>query len=69
MSEDFQLLTAKQVCALANISHASLYRWTKAGNFPRQVKIGPHATRWRADEVMEHLERLTEARDASARAA
>ena len=59
-----QLLTAREVCELASISPATMYRLIRADRFPRPIKLGPQATRWRADEVREHIERLSESREA-----
>lgn len=37
--------------ALVPVSHATLWRWVKAGKFPRPVKLGDRVTAWNADEV------------------
>ena len=64
MSEEIRLLTAREVCRLASLSHATLYRLVKAGRFPKPLKVGPQATRWRYDEIAAHLEQLSAARSA-----
>lgn len=33
-----QLITAKQVCKILNISIPTLYRWRKANKFPNPIK-------------------------------
>lgn len=33
-----QLITAKQVCKILNISIPTLYRWRKANKFPKPIK-------------------------------
>ena len=34
-----QLITAKDVCKILNISIPTLYRWRKANKFPKPIKI------------------------------
>ena len=62
MSEEFHLLTAREVCRVAAFSHATLYRLCDAGLFPKPIKIGRAAVRWRSDEVYAHIEQLSAAR-------
>ena len=64
MSEEIRLLNAKDVCRLAAVSHATLYRLVKAGRFPKPLRVGPQVSRWRSDEVMAHIERLSAERAA-----
>ena len=66
MSEEFRLLNKHEVCRLAGVSHATLYRLVKAGRFPKPLKIGPQASRWRSDEIAAHLDRLSAERDRAA---
>ena len=54
--EQLRLLTAKEVCRLASISNATLYRLIKAGTIPKPLKIGPQVTRFRADEIAAWIE-------------
>jgi len=53
-----QLLTMHEVCALTRLSRASVYRFIHAGDFPRQVKLGTRASRWRASDLARWMERL-----------
>lgn len=39
------------------ISPATLWRWTKANQFPKPVKLSPNVTAWRLIEVRNWLER------------
>lgn len=38
------------VCAIVGCSHASLWRWTKAGILPQPKRFG-RSTRWRVGEL------------------
>ena len=51
-----QLLTASQVAILCACSKPTLYRWMHVAGFPRPVKIGPRAARWRRHEVEQWVE-------------
>ena len=65
MEQQIQLMTAKQVCKMTGLSIATLYRLVGAGRFPRGLKIGRQAVRWRADEIAAHIQKLSEARPVS----
>lgn len=56
------LLNSKEVCRLAAVSPATLWRLVKARRFPQPLKLGPQTTRWRADEIAAHLDRLSSSR-------
>ena len=59
------LLTAKQVCKTLSMSKTSLWRLVKSGRFPKPLKFGPRATRWRLDEVNAAIAQLSAEREAS----
>lgn len=62
MGPQTELLSAREVCKIAGFSHATLYRLVKRGRFPKPIKIGLAAVRWRADELATHIENLSNAR-------
>lgn len=33
------------------VSRVTIWRWTKAGDFPSPVRLGPGSTRWRLADV------------------
>lgn len=59
------LLTDHAAAALLAISRASWWRGVGNGSFPKPVKIGS-STRWRRDEVLKVLERVSAERDGKA---
>ena len=65
MHDEFRLMNAREVCRLAAVSPATLYRLVKAGRFPRPLRVGPQVSRWRSDEIAAHLDRLSAAREAA----
>ena len=48
-------LKLEEVLGLVSLSSATVYRMMSRGEFPRSVRIGVRATRWRSDEVEEWL--------------
>ncbi len=51
-----RLLRRRQVEEITSISRSSIYRLMQEGEFPRPVKIGPAAVRWRASDLIAWLE-------------
>lgn len=58
-----QLLTVEQLEDKLSLSKATIYRWLGAGQFPRPIKVGNHATRWLSSEVDEWIACRAESRD------
>ena len=46
------LVTVRQLCAIINVSHTTIYRWIGSGNFPQPVRISRFAVRWKAEEII-----------------
>ncbi|MBS6830097.1 MAG: AlpA family phage regulatory protein [Desulfovibrio sp.] len=51
-------LRLPQVLQLVPISKSAWWEGCKTGRFPKPVKLGPRTTVWRAEEVMEFIERI-----------
>ncbi|QCO57389.1 helix-turn-helix domain-containing protein (plasmid) [Pseudorhodobacter turbinis] len=47
-------LTVEEVAERYRVSPATIWRWKRAGDFPRAVKVGPGCTRWRLKDIIEH---------------
>lgn len=47
---------------LLGVSHASIWRWVRAGHFPRPVRIGQAAIAWPEDEVAAWMQARREER-------
>ena len=43
--------TRNQLEKLFKVSSATIYRWIKAGNFPKPVRLGPNMVRWKASDI------------------
>ncbi len=48
-------LKLEEVLGLVSLSSATVYRMMSRGEFPRPVRVGRRAARWRSDEVEEWL--------------
>ena len=48
-------LNLEEVLGLVSLSSATVYRMMSRGEFPRPVRVGRRAARWRSDEVDEWL--------------
>ncbi len=51
-----KLLTCKQVCEITGYVKSTIYRLMDEGEFPKALKIGPRAVRWREDEIRAWIE-------------
>ena len=48
-------LKLEEVLGLVSLSSATVYRMMSLGEFPRPVRVGRRAARWRSDEIDEWL--------------
>ena len=64
--DDVKLLNVTEVASKIGVSIPTVYRFVRAGTFPKPLAVGPQARRWRSDEVEAHLDELTAARDCAA---
>ena len=46
-----RLLRRRQVEKITGMKRSSIYRLMQDGDFPRPVKVGPAAVRWKESEV------------------
>ena len=51
-----RLLRIRQVEEITGLSRSSIYRLMQDGEFPRPVKVGPAAVRWRVSAITAWLE-------------
>lgn len=51
-----QMVTGPDRVGILPISAATLWRWVKAGNFPKPFKLGEKVTVWDAAEVDQFIE-------------
>lgn len=51
-------LRLPQVLQLVPISKSAWWEGCKAGRFPKPVKLGPRTTVWRAEEIMDFIDRI-----------
>ena len=51
-----RLLRRRHVEEITGMSRSSIYRLMQDGEFPRPVKVGPAAVRWRASDITAWVE-------------
>lgn len=45
------LLKEREVAAHFNVARSSIRRWVSIGSFPKPLRIGERAVRWRQEDV------------------
>lgn len=50
-----RLLRLRQVIAITGLGRDTIYRYIRAGQFPRQRRITERASAWREDEIKEWI--------------
>ncbi|MCI4400265.1 MAG: AlpA family phage regulatory protein [Campylobacteraceae bacterium] len=55
-----QLLRLKQVVQLTNISRATIWRWVKAGSFPKPMKITNRVVVWKNSDIQAYIASVTQ---------
>ena len=51
-----RLLRRREVEELSGIRRSTIYRKMKDGDFPRPVRVGPSAVRWRESDIVAWVE-------------
>ena len=51
-----RLLRRRQVEEVTGLTRSSIYRLMQDGQFPRPVRVGPAAVRWKASDITVWLE-------------
>ena len=52
------LLTAEQVIQITKMSRCTIYRRIATGEFPRPIRVGPRAVRFKSDDIDAWIESL-----------
>lgn len=51
-----RLLRRRDVERITGVSRSSIYRLMQEGEFPRPVRVGPGAVRWKASDIEAWIE-------------
>ena len=51
-----RLMRRREVERIAGLSRSSIYRLMQEGEFPKPVRVGPAAVRWRASDITAWIE-------------
>ncbi len=63
ISMNERLLRRREVERITGVSRSSIYRLMQDSDFPRPVRIGPGAVRWKASEIMAWIDSRPVVRD------
>ncbi len=44
-------LSLREVTAACKVHASTVWRWVKTGDFPRPIRLGPKAVRWRESDI------------------
>ena len=50
-----RLIPCSEVQRLTGLSRSTIYAWMRQGRFPKPVRVGRRAVRWRLEEVLEFI--------------
>lgn len=53
-----KLLTRKEVEHIIGLKRSTIYDWMRSGRFPRPMRLGPKAVRWRQSDITTWMEEL-----------
>ena len=53
---DHRLLRRREVEEITGVGRSSIYRLMHSGDFPRPVRVGPSAVRWKESEIIAWVE-------------
>ena len=56
-----RLLRRREVERITGMSRSSIYRRMQSGGFPRPVRVGPSAVRWKESDITAWVESRPEA--------
>lgn len=60
---DDSLLRRREVEKITGLSRSTIYRLMQESDFPRPVKVGPSAVRWKLSHIMAWIESRPVARN------
>jgi prophage regulatory protein len=61
-----KILRKPEVCERTGYSYTQIWRFERAGQFPKRIRIGPNAVGWLETEIDEWISAKVAARDAGA---
>lgn len=65
MSKD-RIIRKPELLEMVGVSHPTVWRWEKAGKFPKRVSLGPNSSGWLESEINQWFENLVQNREAIA---
>ncbi len=57
-----KLLSIREVCEFTGLGKSTVYELIQSGRFPKPLRIGVRAVRWRQSDLRELVEKIAAAR-------
>lgn len=51
-----RILRKPEVLMIAGVSHPTIWRWERAGLFPKRISLGPNSCGWIESEIVKWLD-------------
>ena len=58
MKLETKLLRLPQVMEITSLSKSSIYRYEKAGNFPKRLSLGSNRVVWKSNDINKWISKL-----------
>ncbi len=62
MPKKDHIIRKPELLSIFGVSHATIWRWEKAGLFPQRISLGPNSSGWLASEVYTRLKEMADSR-------
>jgi len=56
-----RLIDIKEVADITGLKRATIYKWIKESKFPKPLKLGEKASRWKLSSIMDWIGTLPQA--------
>ena len=57
-----KIIRKHDLLKIIGVSHPTIWRWEKRGNFPKRIPLGKNSTGWLASEIKAWMKKKAEAR-------
>jgi prophage regulatory protein len=65
MEKSDRIIRKPELLEITGVSHPTIWRWEKAGKFPKRLILGPNSSGWLESEVQGWIENKVLNREAS----
>jgi len=55
-----RLIDIKEVSDITGLKRSTIYKWMNEGKFPKPLKLGEKASRWKLSSILDWISKLTQ---------